>query len=76
MILSLYYFCQPLHGGGTDYYTGLTSDEYGTLAKHIPYQHGRLTIGYFDKFIHSGEAWEGSRGCINFNLKIKSLNIF
>ena len=58
-----------MHGGGTNYYTGPTSDEYGTYAKHIPCQHGRLTIGSFDKIIHSGEAWEGSRACMNFILK-------
>ena len=79
MILSQCYFImvsQPLYGGGTNYYTGLPSDEYGTLTKHIPYQHGYLTIGCFDKIILSGEAWEGSRGYINFNLKKKFLNIF
>ena len=67
----LFHIGQSLYGGGTNYYTGLTSDEYGTLAKYIPCQHGRHTIGCFDKIIQSDEAWEGSRGCINFNL-IKS----
>ena len=68
-IIVLFHIRQPLYGGGTNYYTGLTSEEYGALTKHIPCQHGRLTIGCFDKNIHSGEVWEGSRGCINFNLK-------
>ena len=74
-ITVLFHIGQPLYSGGTNYYTGLNSDEYGTLAKHIPYQHGRLTIGCFDKIIHSGEAWEGSRGCINLNEK-RYLNFF
>ena len=65
-----------MHGGGTDYHTGLTGDEYGTLAKHTPYQHEHLTVGCFDKIVHSGEAWEGSRGCINFDVKKRYLNIF
>ena len=38
-----------------NYYTGLTRDGYGILIKHTPYQHGRLTIGCFDRIIHSGE---------------------
>ena len=46
-----------MYDGGTDYYTGLTSNEYGTLTKHIPWQHGRLTIECFDKIIQSGGAW-------------------
>ena len=29
-ITVLFNIGQPLYGGGTDYYTGLTSDEYGT----------------------------------------------
>ena len=75
-ITVLFYIGQPLHGGGTNCYTGFTSDEYGTLAKYILCQHGCLTIGCFDKIIHSGEAWEGSCRCINFNLKKKVLEHF
>ena len=52
---------QPLYVGRTNYYTGLTSDEYGTLTKHIQC---------------SGEAWEGLHRCINFNLKNKVLEHF
>ena len=75
-ITVLFHIGQLLHGDGTDYYTGLTSDWYGTLTKHIPCQHGRVTIGCSDKIIHSGEVWEGTRECINFNLEKKFLNIF
>ena len=32
----LFHIGQPLYGGGTNCYTGLTSDEYGELTKHIP----------------------------------------
>ena len=35
---------QPLYGGGANYYTGLTSDEYGTSTKCIPCQHGCFTM--------------------------------
>ena len=75
-ITVLFHIGQPLYDGRTNNYPGITSDEYGTLTKHIPFQHEHLTIECFDKIIHSGEAWEGSRGCINFNLKKKCLNIF
>ena len=65
-----------MHGGGTDYYTGFTSEACGTLAKRIPCQYGRLTVVCLDKMIHSVEAWEESRGCINFNLKQRVLEDF
>ena len=69
LIAILFHIGQWLHEGRTDYYIGLTNDEYGILSKHIPCQYGRLTIGCFDKIIQSPEAWEGSRGCINLNVK-------
>ena len=55
-ITVFFHIGQSLYGGGTNYYTCLTSDEYETLTKHIPCQHGYLTIGCFEKMIHSGEA--------------------
>ena len=64
-ITVIFHIGQPLYGGGTKCYTSLSSDEYGTLTKHVPCQHRRLTIECFDKIIYRGEAWEGSRGCIN-----------
>ena len=76
LITVLFHIGQPLYGGGTTFYTGLTSDEYGRLTKHIPCLYGCLTIGCFDKIIYSGEAWEGSHWYTNFNLKKKFLNIF
>ena len=43
-IIVLFHIGQPLYGGRTNYYTGLTSDEYGTLIKHIPCEKQRLLI--------------------------------
>ena len=43
-ITLLFHIGQPLYGGGTNYYTGFASNEYGTLTKHIPCQHGRLLL--------------------------------
>ena len=39
----LFHIGQPLYGVRTNYYTGLTSDEYRTLAKYIPCQHAMST---------------------------------
>ena len=56
LITVLFHIGQSFYGGRTNYYTGLANDEYGTLTIYIPCQHGRLTIGCFDKITHSGEA--------------------
>ena len=68
-VTALFHIGDPSNGGETKYYTGLTSKSSGHLAKEISYQHGRLTIGRFDKIPHCGESWSGIRGRINFNLK-------
>ena len=65
----LFHIGDPSNGGEAKYYTGLTSKSFGHLAKEVSCEHGRLTIGYFDKILHSGESWSGICGCINFNLK-------
>ena len=76
LITALFHVGNPTKGGGTKYYTGLTSDLFGYLAKEIPCEHGRLTIGSFDKILHCGESWNGICGCINFNVKKKVLEHF
>ena len=75
-ITVLFHVGYPTKGGETNYYSGVTSKDSGHLEKQIPCVHGRLTIRYFDKIVHSAESWEGVRGCINFNLKKKVLDHF
>ena len=42
----------------------------------IPFQHGRIQIGFFNKVLHEAENWKGNRYVINFNLKKDVYNHF
>jgi len=42
----------------------------------VPFEHGRLQIGYFNNIVHEASSWNGLRGGINFNLKNNVLNFF
>ena len=75
-VTALVHVGDPSNGGETKYNTGLTSKSFGHLAKEISCQHGRLTIGCFDKIPYCGESWSGICGCINFNLKKKVMEQF
>ena len=68
-VTALVHVGDPSNGGETKFYTGLSGKSLGHLAKEISYEHGRLTIGYFDKILHCGKSWSGIHGCINFNVK-------
>ena len=67
----LFYIGFPRKGGEANYYSGLTSKNYGELKRQIQCEHESINIGRFDKIVHSAESWEGYRNCINFNLKKK-----
>ena len=56
-------------GGSTQYFNGVSVKNHGHVAKVIPFAHGQIQIGCYNKILHAGEEWTGSRGCINFNLK-------
>ena len=75
-VTALFHVGDPLNGGEAKYYTRLTSKSFGHRAKEISCQHGRLTIGRFNKIFNCGESWNGIRGCINFNQKKKVMEHF
>ena len=64
-----------LDGGSTVYYSGMTVQKKGEKLMTIPFQHGRVQIGYFDEVVHGAEKWNnGNRGVINFCMKKKLVN--
>ena len=69
IVIALFHVGDPSNGSETEYYPGLTNKSFGYLAKETSCQYGQLTIGCFDKILHSGASWSGICGCINFNLK-------
>ena len=76
LVTALFNVGFPSNGGETKYYNGLTSKSFVNLAKERSYEHGRLTIGCFDKILHCGELCSGVHACMNFNLKKKVLEHF
>ena len=66
-----------VEGGNTVYYTGTDMKNLGTKMYSIPFQHGRIQIGYFDEIIHGADKWShGNRGVINFSMKKKLVSHF
>ena len=57
------------YGGFTKYYNGSSIKNKGELKKSIPFQHGRIQIGFFNQIIHEVSSWKGQGTAINFNLK-------
>ena len=75
-ITALIHLGSVTKGGSTQYFNGSTVKDIGTLTKSIPFVHGQIQIGCFDKTLHRGQAWIGPRGCINFNMKQDVLKHF
>ena len=63
-------------GGETIYYDGCKKNDIGNVVYSMPFQHGRIQIGFYQNVIHSVKLWVGTRCLINFNLKAKVLEHF
>ena len=50
-------------GGSTVYYTGVHQNDTGKICYSVPFEHGRLQIGFFDQVYHGVSGWEGDRVC-------------
>ena len=71
-------------GGSTQYFQQINLFEQNTpsrttmiLSQEVPFQHGRVQIGCFDKITHGVSKWSGgTRMTLNFNLKKPILDFF
>ena len=76
-LISVVFHCgHVINGGSTLYYNGISKNNIGETVYSVPFQHGRIKIGFFQNVIHSVEKWKGTRCLINFNLKAKVLHHF
>ena len=62
--------------GNTVYYNGTHKKSVGRECLSIPFLHGRLQIGFFDKIYHGVKPWTGDRVTISFSLQKKIFNHF
>ena len=76
IITGLFHIGEPTDGGSTFYYSGLKDNSPGDVQFEMPFQHGRLQIGFFNETLHAAGEWIGLRGGINLNIKKKVLSFF
>ena len=62
--------------GNTVYYNGTHKKNVGKECLSVPFLHGRLQIGFFDKIFHGVKPWTGDRVTISFSLQKKIFNHF
>ena len=64
-------------GGSTIYFNGTHPEKNcGKLISEVPFEHGRIQIGYFSEIVHGVTPWDGNRITINFNFKMDVVNHF
>jgi hypothetical protein len=63
-------------GGSTVYYDGTNRKDVGKEYLNIPFEHGRLQIGYFDHVYHGVSCWKGDRVTVSLSLQRKILKHF
>ncbi len=63
-------------GGHTPYYLGTSPSEPGTKIHQVPFKHGTLQIGFFNKVLHGVDNWEGQRCGIQLNIEKDLLEHF
>ena len=62
----------PIHGGEMYYCDGISKKNHRKSVTIIPFQHGRIQIGFFSDIYHGVSEWNGySRGTINLCMKKK-----
>ena len=65
-----------LKGGYTVYYDGMSSKDHGNIQQAIPFQHGRVQIGSYDKIYHGVSSFIGHRFTFVYILKKQLLDHF
>ena len=76
IVTALFHIGEPKSGGSTLYFNGASSKNKGKIQYIVPFQHGRLQVGFFNETVHAGGEWQDIRGGINFSLKRNILRFF
>ena len=63
-------------GGSTLYFTTNRKEQKMLMRHDIPFEHGRVQIGLFNKIYHCAQSFQGIRFALNFNVKKKILEHF
>ena len=64
-------------GGSTAFYNGSNSEnKFGKMVYEVPFEHGRIQIGFFCDIIHEVKPWNGNRMTFNLNFKLDVVEHF
>ena len=59
IISCVFHLGKVSNGGSTSYYEGKKPDAPGRLIHQVPFMHGTLQIGFFNKVLHGVDDWDG-----------------
>ena len=76
LISCVFHLGQVSKGGSTSYYDGTKADNPGKRIYQVPFIHGTLQIGFFNKILHGVDDWIGQRCGIQLNIKKDVLKHF
>jgi len=76
IISCIFHLGKVTMGGGTQYFDGDKPEDPGEKVYSVPFRHGTLQIGFFNKVLHGIEDWEGQRCGIQMNIKKDVLQHF
>ena len=69
IISCVFHLGKVASGGSTSYYSGDSPSSPGDRIHQVPFKHGTLQIGFFNKVLHGVDEWEGQRCGIQLNIK-------
>ena len=76
LISCIFHLGETTKGGATSFYAGSKAEEPGDCIHQVPFKHGNLQIGFFNKILHGVDDWEGQRCGIQLNVKVDLLKHF
>lgn len=76
IISCIFHLGKVTRGGNTIYFDGDKPDDPGQNVYSVPFIHGTLQIGFFNKVLHGVQDWDGQRCGIQMNLKKDVLSHF
>lgn len=76
LISCVFHLGKVSKGGSTSYYEGDKPDKPGRRIHQVPFLHGTLQIGFFNKIMHGVDDWVGQRCGIQLNIKKDVLKHF
>jgi len=76
LISCVFHLGEVSKGGSTSYYEGSKPEKPGKRIHQVPFLHGTLQIGFFNKVLHGVDDWVGQRCGIQLNIKKDVLKHF